>query len=185
MTDEHEQGSQRPGAGSAIRAFQLGGAGLRRILGALQADLIQSLWQITPGAEDAPDGWATLGAVCRSLGPTYHYKTVQTVMNRMVEKGLLTRRKRGRAHEYRPLMTRDELVADVTREVVDGLIDNFGNVAIAQLVRTIQTISPAHRSLLLDVIEAERRAAHQGQDPAEAEHGSPDAARMDSKDVAR
>ncbi len=136
------------GEGSAVRAFQLDSTGMRRILGSLEADLLEAVWQLTPGPEAAAAGWTTIGAVCDYLGPDFNYKTVQTVMNRMVEKGLLLRRRDARAHTYRAGMTHDALVMQVTHTIVSGLVHDFGDVAIAQLVTTLTTVGPEHLRLL-------------------------------------
>jgi predicted transcriptional regulator len=136
------------GEGSAVRAFQLDSTGMRRILGSLEADLLEAVWQVTPGAETDAAGWTTIGAVCDHLGPDFNYKTVQTVMNRMVEKGLLLRRRDARAHTYRAGMTHDALVTQVTHTIVSGLVRDFGDVAIAQLVTTLTAVGPEHLRLL-------------------------------------
>lgn len=137
------------GAESAVRTFHLDSTGLRRILGSLEADLMEAVWQLTSsGASSSDQGWTTVGAVCRYLGSGYHYKTVQTVMNRLVEKNLFIRRQQHRAFEYRAAITRDELVAQVTRNVVSGLVQDFGEVAIAQLVQTLHDVTPDHLAQL-------------------------------------
>lgn len=149
-TDGAPTSKRQPEAGaeSPVRTFHLDSTGLRRMLGTLEADLVEAVWHLTPVAENAERSWTTIGAVCEHLGAGYHYKTVQTVMNRLVEKQLLLRRQHGRAFEYRATITRDELVAQVTRNVVSGLVRDFGEVAIAQLVQTLHEITPDHLALL-------------------------------------
>src|SRR5579859_1277567 len=142
------QAAPATGEGSAVRAFQLDSTGMRRILGSLEADLLEAIWQLTPRPETEAAGWTTIGAVCDHLGPNFNYKTVQTVMNRMVEKGLLLRRRDARAHTYRAGMTHDALVAQVTHTIVSGLVHDFGDVAIAQLVNTLTAVGPEHLRLL-------------------------------------
>ena len=144
-----QQAQHGMGAESAVRTFHLDSTGLRRMLGSLEADLMEAVWQLTSsGASSSDQGWTTVGAVCRHLGSGYHYKTVQTVMNRLVEKHLFIRRQRHRAFEYRAAITRDELVAQVTRSVVNGLVQDFGDVAIAQLVQTLHDVTPDHLAQL-------------------------------------
>lgn len=161
------------GEGSAVRAFHLDSTGMRRILGSLEADLLEAVWQLTPGAEAEPEGWTTIGAVCDHLGAAeFNYKTVQTVMNRMVEKGLLLRRRDARAHTYRAGMTHDALVMQVTHTIVSGLVHDFGDVAIAQLVNTLTAVGPEHLRALEQLAAsapAEPRA-ERGDDPAAAPH---------------
>ena len=146
MRTERTQRPEHPLAdeNAAVRVFQLDSTGLRCILGSLEADLLEAVWQLTPGAETEVAGWTTIGAVCAHLGPSANYKTVQTVMNRMVEKGLLLRRQDARAHTYRAGVTYDALVMQVTHAVVSSLVREFGTVAVDQLVNTLHAVSPEH-----------------------------------------
>ena len=154
MRTERTQRPEHPFAdeNAAVRAFQLDSTGLRCILGSLEADLLEAVWQLTAGAETGAEtgtaGWTTIGAVCAHLGPSANYKTVQTVMNRMVEKGLLLRRQDARAHTYRAGMTHDALVMQVTHAVVSSLVREFGTVAVDQLVTTLHAVSPEHMAEL-------------------------------------
>lgn len=132
----------------AIRAFQLGTTGLARLLGSLEAELLEIVWRLTSGAPTDPGEWVSVTEVCRELGPSANYKTVQTVLNRLTEKGLLVRRDFQRPHTYRATATRDQLVSDVTRAILQGLVADFGDVALAQLVRAVSTVSPEHRTIL-------------------------------------
>ena len=51
------------------------------------------------------------------------YTTIMTVLDRLVRKGKLTRRKQGRAFVYRPETSRDEMRRAAVRELVDALFD--------------------------------------------------------------
>ena len=144
----HRQKGPEEGTGRPIRAFQLDESGLRRVLGSLESDVLEAIWHLTPGAASTAEGWTTIGRVCQHLGAGYHYKTVQTVMNRMVDKQLLLRRHEARAHEYRAALTREELILQVTRSVMDGLVQDFGEVAIAQLEETLESLRPDRLALL-------------------------------------
>lgn len=171
MNDEQLDGEQHQDNAPAtprgnIRAFHLRGSGIRRVLGSLQADVLEAVWAATAHQRTTPPGWATIGAVSQRLGPTTNYRTVQTVMNRLVEKGLLLRREQARAYEYQAALSRDALMARVTHEIVQGLIQEFGEIAVAQLVQTLQEVSPEHLELL------EQLAAGEGTDASQAGSGS-------------
>lgn len=143
-----DQSAPTAGA-SAIRAFQLDARGLARVLGSLEAELLECLWTLTTeNTSSSPGAWVTVHDVLRALGPGAHYKTVQTVLNRLVEKGLLARRDQNRPHTYHPTMTRDELLTSVTRTILQGLVSDFGDVALAQLVHAADAVTPEHRAVL-------------------------------------
>ena len=51
------------------------------------------------------------------------YTTIMTVLDRLVRKGLITRRKQGRAFFYAAQASRDVLRRAAVRELVDGFFD--------------------------------------------------------------
>ena len=51
------------------------------------------------------------------------YTTIMTVLDRLVRKGKLTRRKVGRAFVYSPEASRDSMRRAALRELVDGYFD--------------------------------------------------------------
>jgi predicted transcriptional regulator len=51
------------------------------------------------------------------------YTTIMTVLDRLVRKGLLARRKEGRAFVYVPQMPRDVMRRTAVRELIEGFFD--------------------------------------------------------------
>jgi BlaI family transcriptional regulator, penicillinase repressor len=51
------------------------------------------------------------------------YTTIMTVLDRLVRKGMLARRKVGRSFAYAPQSTRDDARRAAVRELVDGYFD--------------------------------------------------------------
>jgi predicted transcriptional regulator len=84
------------------------------------------------------------------------YTTVQTVADRLVQKGLLTRTADRNAWRYAPTRSREEHVASVMAEALAGAPDR-GPV----LARFVETIDPqdAHRLL----VELAQRSAPSGE----------------------
>ncbi len=138
-----------------IRTFRLDSTGLRRVLGTLEADILEAVWSMNA---DTNQIWTTIGAVCQRLGPATNYKTVQTVMNRLVEKHFLRRRQRTYPYEYQATLTRDELIMQVTRAILGGLVQDFGEIAVSQALHTLTTVDEASLALLTRLA--------QGPDPA-------------------
>lgn len=117
----------------SIPAFKLDHTGLARIFGDLEARVMEIIWQLEE---------ATVGDVLAQLGGDYHYNTVMTVMSRLADKGVLTRRRTGRAHVYAPVEDRDAFLARVSRDVAEGLLREFGTLAIAQFVDAADAVDP-------------------------------------------
>ena len=84
-----------------------------RVLGALEARLMDILW----GTRDR----LSVQDVCARLGGDHNYKTVMTVLNRLVDKELLLRELDGRAYRYRPQLDREAFL----RSVADGLVRSY------------------------------------------------------------
>lgn len=108
-----------------IRRFDLDVEGLERVLGELEARILEVVWETGP---------TTVKAVTEVLGSEAHVKTTMTVINRMVEKGLLRRKRHGRAFIYTAVTDRETFMMSVATRVIDGLIRDFGRPALAHLV---------------------------------------------------
>lgn len=126
----------------SIPAFKLDHTGLARLFGDLEARVMEIVWQLEEATVN--DVLARLGdAPSTGSGQRYHYNTVMTVMSRLADKGILTRRREGRAHVYVPVEERDAFLARVSRDVAEGLLREFGAVAIAQFIDAASTVDPA------------------------------------------
>jgi predicted transcriptional regulator len=116
--------------------------------GDLQAEVMAAVWKL---------GEAKVDDV-RSLQPARRrsaYTTIQTVMNRLVDRGLLTRRRKGNAYAYRAryaeadYLTRAiggrlRLVAPETRqEVLLNLVDELGEEDAERLARYAERVRAA------------------------------------------
>lgn len=120
-----------------IQRFNLeGSGGPSRVLGKLEARIMEAVWDL-----GAPTGSELSAAV----GPVPHYKTVLTVANRLVEKGLLVREPaRGRAFRYRAAEDREAFLDRVSTTVASGLLGDFGKAALARFVLAAEAVDPAY-----------------------------------------
>jgi predicted transcriptional regulator len=131
-----------------IHRFNLEGSGLTRVLGELEARIMEAVWQL-----ESPTG----KEICTILGAGSHYKTVLTVANRLVEKGLLTREGTSeRAFRYRATESREGFLARVSASVASGLLGDFGRHALAQLVQAAEEVDPAYLDELERLVHERR-----------------------------
>ncbi len=95
-------------------------------------------------------GRATVRDVLGDLGRTRSlaYTTVMTIMTRLYDKGLLVRDRDGKTYVYRPAFSREELRARLSRDLVRGLVDQFGDVALAHFAAELDTVDASHRAAL-------------------------------------
>lgn len=77
------------------------------------------------------------------------YTTVMTVMTRLMDKGILCRSPQGDgSFLYKPCHTREEFYAKTSRTLFHDLIKNFGSIAVAQFVDTLEEIDPKQIAVL-------------------------------------
>lgn len=108
-----------------VRRFDLDAQGLARVLGELEARIMQVVWNGQP---------VTVKDVVAGLGADAHFKTTMTVMNRLVEKKLLTRGRSGRAFVYEAVVDRPTFERRITEQVMGGLVRDFRQPAMAAFV---------------------------------------------------
>ncbi|MBI2909522.1 MAG: BlaI/MecI/CopY family transcriptional regulator [Chloroflexi bacterium] len=131
-----------------IRSFKLQGVGPTRLLGRLEASVMEAVWKL---------GVATVQDVCDALGPDCNYKTVMTVLNRLVNKGILSRQRVSKAYSYSPVESRGQFLEDASRSVVGALVKDFGRAAIAQFVDIVNEVAPDQLAELETLAREKRR----------------------------
>ena len=117
--------------------------GAERLLGELEADIMRVVW---------PRGHATVREVLEALNGERSrqiaYTTVMTVMSRLAEKGLLRRQLVGKTHHYEVAQTEQQFLHVASRRMIRSLIDDFGEVAIAEFLAELDEVDPERRRAL-------------------------------------
>jgi predicted transcriptional regulator len=100
---------------------------LSPITGELQLQVIAALWRLEE---------ATVEQVRHALPPRYRsaYTTVQTVLNRLVERGLLSRHKVGNAFVYRARLSEADYLSRSISQTLAGASTQARRAALARLV---------------------------------------------------
>lgn len=126
-------------------------AGDDRISGELQSQLMAAMWRL---------GAATVEQVRSELPPRYRgaYTTVQTVLNRLAERGLLSRHRAGNAIEYRPKVSEADYLSRSIARTLAGASSDARQTALARLIAELDRdeLSQVQR-LARDVGARERR----------------------------
>ena len=71
-----------------------------------------------------------------------------TIMARLDRKGLLSRERRGKTDHYMATMSRGDYLDARAQAEVDGLVDEFGDVALAHFARQMDKLDPKRREQL-------------------------------------
>ena len=74
------------------------------------------------------------------------YTTIMTVLDRLVRKGMLARRKVGRSFSYAPQSTRDAARRAAVRELLEGYFDGSEEALISFLHRRGEQPAPVSQS---------------------------------------
>ena len=125
-------------------AFRLNQQGLARLFGTLETRVLDTVWRL---------GEATVQDVVQQLGRAAHYKTTMTVINRLVDKRVLERRKVSRAYVYRAPCAREVLLARLSRQVLDNLIADAGPQVMVQFVEAVSATNAQRLSELAVLVE--------------------------------
>jgi predicted transcriptional regulator len=99
-----------------------------RYLGELQAQVMEILWQAERGL--------TVRELSQELARRRRklaYTTVLTLARRLWSRGILHREQAGRGYRYTPAKGREEFLISLSDELIDRLLTDFGEVALARL----------------------------------------------------
>ncbi len=114
-------------------------------LGPLETEVMRALWRSgrpMPVREVAQ-------AVNAGRGSPLAYTTVLTVMTRLARKNILARARSGRGYLYTPV------AADTAEIAVRGVLDEFGDSALARFVERVE-LDPTLRARLRRLMEQQR-----------------------------
>ncbi|MFQ5605695.1 MAG: BlaI/MecI/CopY family transcriptional regulator [bacterium] len=127
--------------------------GLRKILGDLEADIMEIAWR-------KPE--ITVRQVTELLQSQRDiaYTTVMTVMSRLAEKGLLKKIKHGTAHIYQPTSSKEEFTRSTLKKVINELLADFSAPAISQFLDSVEEADPEKMEELARLIEKKRKNKH-------------------------
>lgn len=118
-------------------AFHPNRTGLRKLLGDLEADIMQVIWS-------RGDAEVTVREVHEQLeaSRTIAYTTVMTVMGNLARKKILTAERSGKAHRYRAMQSYEQFTEHAVGRIVDELMKDFSAPAIAHFARAMDRQNP-------------------------------------------
>lgn len=126
-----------------LQNFKYEGSGLQRFFGPLETRILEAIWE----AQEP----STIKEVQDKLGrdKPMSFNTVMTVMNRLVDKGVLLKSSAARSYRYRAVMSKEEFLETQSKELTLDLVQEFGPLAVAHMVDAVEQVDPQ----LLDELE--------------------------------
>jgi predicted transcriptional regulator len=121
-------------------------ATLGKVLGSLELEVMGFMWK----TEQATVRQVT-EAISRKRPKAY--TTIMTVMVHLVDKGLLKRRKQGKRYRYKVVFDRQEFLRETAKSRLQNLVNDFGDIAVAQFLEQIDNIGSTRLQQLRDMVQ--------------------------------
>lgn len=122
-----------------IRGFKRPHEAVGLALGKLEREVMEIAWQ---RAE------LSVKDLHAAFGGRIAYTTLMTTADRLHKKGLLNRRKEGRAFSYSPRVTREQFHDGIAKDVLDGLLSSETRGSEPVLACIVEAVSERDRALL-------------------------------------
>jgi predicted transcriptional regulator len=140
----------------AIHVYRPDRPGIRKVLGDLEAEIMEVIWARPPGqGTTVRDVFEVLYARRRLA-----YTTVMNTMARLARKQLLRVEKVDQAYVYYPNFTEEEFVSRFVGRILENLLVSFSGATLAHLDALADPQAAARARQLLEEI-ARRRAAEE------------------------
>lgn len=112
-----------------VSVFRPDRPGIRKVLGDLEAEIMDLVWERPPGAG------VTVREVFEILYERRHlaYTTVMNTMTRLAKKNLLRVEKAEPAYVYFPAFSREEFVSRFVGRILEDLLVSFSGATLEQL----------------------------------------------------
>ncbi|MEM8530887.1 MAG: BlaI/MecI/CopY family transcriptional regulator [Chloroflexota bacterium] len=121
--------------------------GLIKVLGPLETEIMQNLWENSKG---------TVRSVHRVLSEqrSLAYTTVLTCMQRLTKKGLLiqTPSETGPAYIYTPAISKQDFHQLIVQQVLDSLLEDYGDLVVTYIVEYLGRNDPNGLSRLHELL---------------------------------
>ena len=120
-------------------------------LGALESEVMDLIWK---------GGEISVREVHEQMQGRLAYTTLMTTLDRLYKKGLLSRRKQGKAYYYTPILTEQQYQASLTSHFFGMVLQDRDN-SLAVLSRFVEAVSETDEKMLeeLDQLVKSRRRA--------------------------
>lgn len=116
--------------------FKYGGNGLSRFFGPLEAKIMEVIW-----SRPAPLTIKEVNAKISEDKPM-SFNTIMTVMNRLVDKGILEKKPQAKHYEYNAVVTKERFLETKSKELSLDLVKEFGPLAVTHMIDAMEQVDP-------------------------------------------
>lgn len=121
-----------------------------KILGELEKDVMEIVWQ-----SNHPISVREVREVL-SRQRKIAYTTVMTIMGRLAEKGVLTRKLKNSSYLYQPLMSQEKFIAKAAHRIFATAVSDLGEEVASYFLKEIQKLHPKKRQELLKILDGKK-----------------------------
>ena len=124
--------------------------GLNRFFGPLEARIMQKIWD---------SGESSIKEVQQFLNEVnpISFNAIMTVMNRLWEKGHLKKQVIGRSSYFEAIQTKEQFIVEQTKAVTNGLMQEFGDLIVNQMIESLDHVEPESIKRLEDKLNEMKR----------------------------
>lgn len=81
------------------------------------------------------------------------YTTTQTIVQRLYEKGFVTRKEQGKGYLYKPKFSKETYSKQIAQTFIQKFISSFGNMALASFAESIEKLPKEKKAYFLSALE--------------------------------
>lgn len=122
-----------------IKKMNIGGEGLNRFFGPLESRIMDILW-----TSEGMSIKEVQSILKQESGISIN--TVMTIMNRLLDKGHLTKVITGsgrmRAAKFSPILSKEQFLSEQTKTVSQGLIQEYGSLVVNHMIDALDEVDP-------------------------------------------
>ncbi len=161
-----------------ISVFRTDRPGIRKMLGDLEADIMEVMWARPAGdGTTVRDVFEVLYDRRRRAKDTIAYTTVMNTMARLARKHVLRAAKDDQAYVYYPTLTEAQFVSRFVGRILEDLLVSFSGPTLERLNALADPQAAARARTLLDTIERRRADEEAPGDPGGSQPRPPTGAR--------
>jgi predicted transcriptional regulator len=120
-----------------IKKMNMGGEGLNRFFGPLESRIMDILW--TSKGSSIKE----VQSILSQEGPI-SINTVTTIMNRLLDKGHLTKvmtgTGRAKAAKFSPILSKEQFISEQTKQVSLGLMQEYGSLVVNHMIDALDEV---------------------------------------------
>lgn len=100
------------------------------MLGSLEQQVMEVLWKAIKPLKPQE--------VLSQMKGDYAYTTIMTILKRLADKNIVSRNMSGKVYLYKPCTCKDKFIKQNLSGIIGGLVDSYGQAAIANFVDVIK-----------------------------------------------